>query len=458
MEVFENPATVASDAGDARFARLLFGGPAFARLCGALLLLSIPFQTLPFQEAFGIQTLPLTTVFALLFAPFFIRRIPRSPVLTCVTAFVVFAVAHSAVLLGVHLLQGESDLRIAGWLRQLFALACGFATFFVFRQTILHLSDSDVSKYLVAGLIPSFALALLNVAWGAFDQQWAGAIVAGVRRFLSPIGHTAAMRASAFTVEPAAFATTVIITMLPVFLSEEYSRPLRFRTAVLAIVALLSVGWTFSSSALIIMTGTLFTGMVIGPRKGTILAVFLVGVGFFALFVALFPSNQIVRHATSLAFGLQNVSFSDRFYGSLGPFVSILRAPTLVGYGLGGISTHLAELIPRRVIAEVVEVRAVPNIASLLGRAFAETGIIGFTLLVLALGMTFRELRTVIRHAPTQSERTYAMAVRLAMAAVLISTFMTIGPYHTPFFWLWIAAADARYVAITRRHAAPNGV
>ncbi|MBF8248138.1 MAG: hypothetical protein HW374_938 [Bacteroidetes bacterium] len=59
----------------------------------AILLLSLQFQTLPIR--IQIQSLPLTTVFALLFLPFVIGRIPRSPLLSILAIFFGFVFLHS---------------------------------------------------------------------------------------------------------------------------------------------------------------------------------------------------------------------------------------------------------------------------------------------------------------------------------------------------------------------------
>lgn len=414
----------------------------------AILLLSLQFQTLPIR--IQIQSLPLTTVFALLFLPFVIGRIPRSPLLSILAIFFGFVFLHSLILLLVDLFANQPDTRFIAWARQSFALFAGIATFLVFRTAFLHVSLQQIFKFIAWGTIPALLLSVLNILWGAFGQGWAGGIVVGIRDFMSPDGYTSPLRATGFATEPASLATSLVVTLLPVLFVYFDQKRNRFWTIVLLILATASFMWTFSTVGLLLMLGVLGAGLLFGPKRKIILLVFTLFVGATLMVTFLFPSNQILRHAGAIAAGRANVSFTDRFYSAVGPFMEGLSSYSIVGYGLGGISTHFREVLPTQFQAEILATKwkEFPNLAILFGRVFAETGAIGFLLFLSAIYATFRELRFVIRGDNNPQSTLAYLSIRLGFVAACIAMLISIGPYHTPYLWLWMALIDSKFVLL----------
>jgi hypothetical protein len=420
----------------------------------AALLFTLPFQTLPIK--IQIQTLPLTTVIAFLGLPFLLPRLPRSPLLTAVLLFGGFAFLHSGVFLIADLFAGESDIRFLAWLRQVFALSSGIIMFLVCRATFERLSDDRIMKYTIWGLLPSIALGLINVLWGT-GQSWAGAIVLGVRGFFCPVGYTSPLRATGFTIEPAAFASSLVIFLLPAFLYRFGSSRVTFSGVAILAASILALTWTFSSSGFIILLGALGSGLWLGPKKRSILVIVVATLALLAIIVFLIPNNQIIRHAGVYISGQENVSANDRIYSAFGPFMRALSSRTMFGYGLGAIATHFREVVPDRMAAQMLllKYKDFPSLAIMFGRVFAETGAAGLALFSLVLWTTFRELRHNIARARSEKERLFNTCVRLGMIAVCVAMFLTIGPYHTPYFWLWIAVIDSRYTKLNRNLSGP---
>ncbi len=417
----------------------------------AILLLSLQFQTLPIR--IQIQSLPLTTVFALLFLPFVIGRIPRSPLLSILAIFFGFVFLHSLIFLLVDLFSNQPDTRFIAWARQSFALFAGIVTFLVFRTAFLHVSLQQIFKFIAWGTVPALLLSVLNILWGAFGQGWAGGIVAGIRDFMSPEGYTSPLRATGFATEPAALATSLVVTLLPVLFVYFGQKRNRFWTIVLLILATASFMWTFSTVGLLLMLGVLGAGLFFGPKKKIILLVFTLFVGATLMVTVLFPSNQILRHAGTIAAGRANVSFTDRFYSAVGPFMEGLSSYSIVGYGLGGISTHFREVLPTQFQAEILATKwkEFPNLAILFGRVFAETGAIGFVLFLTAIYMTFRQLKFIMRNDTVAGSALTYSSIRLGLIASCLALLISVGPYHTPYVWIWMAVIDAKYVLSTQK-------
>jgi hypothetical protein len=174
------------------------------------------------------------------------------------------------------------------------------------------------------------------------------------------------------------------------------------------------------------------------------------GIAFFLIVIValtLFPSNQIFRHARALAAGKSTLSFDDRFYGTVGPMMNSFSSFTTLGYGLGGTVSHFEEIVPRSVQADILAAKwkNLPNLATLYGRLFAETGALGFCLFLLIIGLSFWELRTVLRRERDPQKRLFLASVRLGLFGAFLSLGIAFGSFHIPYFWFWMAFVDSRY-------------
>jgi hypothetical protein len=422
---------------------------------GAMLLLTLQFQTVPVPV--GIQMMPLTSLLALMSTVFVIHRIERSPLLTCVVAFVLYAIIHSLIALFLDLAAGDSTLRFTSWLRQIAALMAGFSVFLVFRVCLRYFSNRRIVWMIIVGSIPAILLAFINILWGSLGQSWAGTVVDGVRSFVAPLGYTSPLRASGFSTEPAMFAAVIATLLLPLIIYLYLRRTKRVQTYFLLLPVLLVFAWTFSVVGVMLVLCLAVAGFVLGPRRS-----FFAKVGslFFAAVIGALipiPSNQILRHARSLLFGQSNVSFTDRYYGLVGPFMMSYSTMTMFGYGLGGTASHFHEVLPKEVQAAVASVKwkELPNLSTLVGRVFAETGAVGFALFCLFVGVGFWEYRQSRRKLRDPDDQIFLLSARLGLIVTVVSVATAIGSFHMPYLWFWLAVIDARYVETTRDRTSP---
>jgi len=434
-----NPGTIQETSSDLLFKRGgLFG------LVASLMLLTMQFQTTPLGlEA---QNVPLTSVIALLFLPFALLKIPKSPVMTLLALFTCYVILQSLIWLVVDLSSGDSEIRFISWIRQCAAFSAGVATFVVLRYSLVFVSDRQIIRYVLWGAVPLFILSLLNIAWGAFGQEWAGDIVVAVREALVPRGYTSPMRATGLATEPSTLAGSLVVIMLPLvlFLGREHAHRLSFFA--LLLVTTLTFVWTFSTSGLVLLLLVLLAGVVTGPDRRMMIGVMVIFLALGISALLLFPNNQVLRHATTLALGQANISFTDRFYSTFGPFLQSFSSLTTVGYGLGGTVSHFREMIPQEVQADIIAVKwkDLPNLGTLLGRIFGETGAVGFTFFLAMIITAFRELRVALKHAGDRAR--FLFTARIGFLAALLSSAMIFGSFHTPYLWFWLAVIDSRFL------------
>lgn len=417
----------------------------FFVIIGCALLTTLSFETSPLP--IRVQIMPLASLLALLFLPFALRRIFKTPLITAVALFAGYALIHSAVGLFIDAVHGEPLIRLISWLRQVAALIAGVSLFIVMRKALLHLSERQIVRYVILGTLPSLILAVLTILWGALRQAWAGNIVVAIRSFVAPLGHTSSFRASGFSLEPATLASYLAIVMMPLlFVLFGYKEHRRLAIVVL-ILTVLAFVWTFSTTGLIILFTIFFAGLIFGPRRGLIMKTSLVLIVMVVTALTLFPNNQIFRHARSLAAGKSNLSFNDRFYGAVGPFLNSFSSYTMLGYGLGGTVSHFEEMVPQSVQAEILAAKwkNLPNLATLFGRIFAEIGALGFAFFLLIIGLTFWELRMVLRIETDRHKRLLLASARLGLFGAFFSLTFAFGSFHIPYFWFWMAFVDSRY-------------
>ncbi len=425
-------------------ADLLFNRGGLLVAAGSMLLLTMQFQTTPL--GLQAQNIPLTSVLALLCLPFAVLRIPRSPLMTATALFACYVILLSLVWLIADLFDGGTDVRIISWARQFGAFVAGMATFTVLRSTMISLDDHQIARYVFLGTIPLFVLSILNIGWGALGLEWAGDIVQTTREVLVPRGYTSSMRATGLATEPSTLAGSIVVIILPLLLFLGRVREHRWVFSLLLIVTTLTFGWTFSFSGLVLLIMVLMMGVILGPDRRmmvVVITVFLV-LGLAAL--VLFPSNQVLRHTTALALGRENISFIDRFYSTFGPFLQSFSSLTTLGYGLGGTVTHFREMVPPDVQADILAVKwkELPNLGTLIGRIFGETGLIGFSLFSTMIGIALFQIKRTLSGGAEDPR--FLQIVRFGLLAALLSSAMIFGSFHTPYLWFWLAVADSRYM------------
>ncbi|HWP83092.1 MAG TPA: hypothetical protein VNN76_10610 [Bacteroidota bacterium] len=417
-------------------------------LIGLAIVLTLHLQAMPVE--LKIQNFFISSAIALFAFPFVMRKIPKSPLLTSILVFSAFVFLHSVVaLVADFFVTPYAEIRFLSWMRQFFALLAGVMTFLVFRAVFLRVPLQKVLFLLLIAAIPGLVLAFMNILWGAFQVQWARDIVVGVRSVLTPEGSTSALRASGFAMEPSSFAALLVILFFPVLFVRLLNHSMRLRDLLLIGLSLLAFSWTFSLTGVLLLMVFGVSGLIFGPRRPLFAQALMIIAALVIVFVVLFPNNQILRHAGVLIAGGANVSFTDRWYGLAAPFLAMFDSYSMIGYGLGGVATHFDELVPKSVQAEILAVKwkEFPNLATIIGRIFAEGGAIGLMLFLAIFWVAFRQVSILIRHAREDGSFITYATIRLSLLAVLASLFFATGSYHTPFIWLWLAMADSEYVS-----------
>lgn len=424
---------------------VITSGRLYAAL-GSILILTLQFQTLPLP--IQVQNMPLTTVLALLFLPFVLHDLRMTPVSRLLLVFFLFAFMHSLVALVYELLQSGRDIRFVSWLRQAVAITGGVASFMVFRYLFRHMHSLQIARSVLIGTIPALLLALLNILWGALGQSWAGNIVEGIREFVAPLGYTSPLRASGFATEPSTFAGALGAVVAPTLLFLAGIKRHRGLIILFSLLAIASFIWTFSTSGLIIVLGMIVLGLFTGPGRSKLAAIGVVLTLFIVAAMILFPQNQITRHAGALAKRKVNVSMIDRYYSTTGPFINSMSSWTMLGYGLGGTATHFKEIVPREAQAEILSAKwkDLPNLATLVGRVFAEIGLLGLTLFLMIVALVLREYRVARGRRFPPIEKSFLQTARLGFLLTLLSTMVVFGSFHVPYLWFWMAVIDSRFM------------
>jgi hypothetical protein len=420
-------------------------------IIGILLILTMQFETVPFLT--GVQIMPLTSILAFVMLPFIMYPVPRTPLFNVTVLFIVFILLHSAVFLFIDIITGDSIIRLISWARQFIAVIFGISIFLILRICLLHLSDSDIVKYVIYGAIPPYLLVVVNILWGVAGQQWAGNIVIAVRTFVAPTGTYSPIRATGFALEPSHFATFIAILIVPLIFvliqQKKYTTP----TILFILFTFVAFGWTFSLTGFIILFCVLVFGLFLGPNKRIILGISLIFISLLILAYIIFPENMIVRHLKMLLAGGVNISFDDRVYSTLSPFMTSFSSLTTIGYGLGGSVSHFLEIIPPEVQKSLLRVKweHLPNLATLIGRIMAETGVLGLVLFTLIIYVGLKNIRILIRNDNTLDNKVFYQSARLGLIGTVASLSFALGSFHLPFLWFWLAYIDSRIILYSEK-------
>ena len=396
------------------------------------------------------QILPLASLLAVLVLPFVINRIRATPLLKVVAIFVFFVLLHSVIALFIDVTTlGAGEARVLAWARQVIALVMGLSVFLVLRGTLINVSDRFIVYSVIVGALLALAVALLNVLWGLTGNAFASSIVTSIRSTLIPAGFTAASRASGLSTEPAHFAFYLAIIVLPIALGAYMLSKRRLRWLVILIFILIAFAWTLSTTGLIVLLSLVLAGILLGPRRKLFVTTAVVALAFVAGLMILFPNNYAAFQVGRLFSGDWSLSIIARFYSTFGPVIKALSSYTLLGYGLGGTSSHFGEIVPAFAQPYIAAVRwkGAPNLGSLIGRLLAETGLIGLCLFAVIIFFSLRELEKSIHHRSISSSRVYLLKVaRLALLAFLFGASIGHGSLASPYLWVWLAFIDSRYI------------
>jgi len=250
--------------------------------------------------------------------------------------------------------------------------------------------------------------------------------------------------------EPAHFAFYIAIVVIPVvFVALMMSKKRLLWLGFLACV-LIAFAWTVSTTGLIVLSSLVFAGMLIGPRRGLFCAVAALLLVSVVGFTISFPDNYAVLQTQRLLSGDWSPSIINRFYSTFGPMINSLSSYTLLGYGLGGTSTHFIEIVPAFAQADIAAVswEGMPNLRSLIGRLLAETGLLGLWLFVLIIFVAIKELQSVLRRSTTIEQTIFLKIARLAIFAYIVGSAMDHGSFALPYLWFWLAVIDSRWILL----------
>ncbi|GAW94073.1 hypothetical protein [Calderihabitans maritimus] len=412
-----------------------------------LLLFGLSLESIPLPIT--AQVSPLTSLLAVFFLPLAVTRLRVTPLLKAVILFVVYVLIHSVIALFIDVIILEAgELRVLAWARQMAALLAGLAVFLVLRKTLVRVSDRYTVGAVAAGALPALAMALLNVIWGLTGSALAGGIVTGIRTVLVPLGYTAPVRASGLSLEPSHFAFYLAIVVLPVtFVAFAVSRKSWWWLTFLA-CTLIAFVWTVSITGLMVMVGFLLAGVLVGPGRrlyavtGIVLLVAVTG------YAVLFPHNYAAGQVQSFLSEDWTISIVNRFYSTWGPVASALSSYTLLGYGLGGMSTHFSEVLPAVAQVDIAAVSwaDMPTLKTLVGRVLAETGLVGLWLFSAIILTALQQVKNMRRHRSWRSKTPLLAAAGPALSAFLLMAAAGHGSFALPYFWFWLAVIDSRYL------------
>ena len=410
-----------------------------------LIIFSLQFETLPIP--IKAQIIPLTSVLVFIYILFMHERVTVTPAFISFFAFLFYTILHSVIALSIDIMASLGEpIRFVSWLRQFTALVSAFLIFEVLRYLFRYVSIGWISKRVVFFSSLSVIIGFLNFIWGFLNIQVIGEIVKGIRNFIAPYGYTSPFRSSGLLLEPSHFAAFIVIIIVPslIIYQKLYKKP----AILILIVSFVSFLWTFSMVGFILLFLFAILEAILGPQRKYAIIIGLGGV-FLFIFVMLFFSNtQIIRHLGTVITGNLSISIIDRFYSTFGPFLNLFSSFNIVGYGLGGSSYHLIEVIPKDLYIQIISVRwkELPSLGTLVGRVFAETGLIGLFLFFLIFTTGYKQVNKLIRFEDDEILKTCYKIVRIGYILSFLSFFFVFGSFHQPYFWFWLAVIDSVFI------------
>jgi hypothetical protein len=349
------------------------------------------------------------------------------------------------------------------------SLAVGFVVFFVLRTTLVAFAGRQVAALAAWAACPGVLLALLNVLWGLGVWPDAGKIVWTLKLSTVPHGLTVPWyfclpeRASGFCFEPSHFAFFLAVIALPptLVLLITDSRNRWLAGAGLTAEATAFV-WAFSVTGWLVAGGMLLVLALSRQTRRIALACMGAAAALMVGLALVFPDNYIPYQARWIWAAVRQhdwlalpPSATVVVFGTLGPFARAFSSLNLLGYGLGGTATHLAEMVPAVGQRDIIAASwaGMPTLTTSVGRVFAETGLVGFVLFAGIWVVAFRVLRQ-LRRAPAGDGAAAAMlgAAALALVGLAVGHTVKFGSFALPYLWFWLAFVDSRSL-LSRRGA-----
>jgi hypothetical protein len=412
-------------------------------------LLSIDRLPLPIRA----QVIPPLSFCCALLLPLVIWSMKRTPLLICSLLFVFFVLVHSVIAVFIdYVLLNADSIRVVAWLRQVVALLSGFSVYLVFRRILPVCSERQIAGGILLGAMPAILVALANVVWGLTGNSLAAAAVRLARNsilrgglVMSPIPH----RAAGLSNEPSSFALYLCSVVIPFLIAYALLHRGKIKPTLIALAVMASLLWTFSTTGFVLLAAVTLAGITFGPHRRFYLGFAALGAIAVAVIIQKIPGNYMLTLFQEMQTSGMVGTGESRIYSTIGPVMKATDSCNLVGYGLGGTSTHFHQMIPESAQKYLAQVswEGMYNLKTLLGRIFAETGLIGIVLMICAIGCAYFELS---RTAAATSGRTPLVSTaRIGLFAVVVLSTMG-GSVGAPHLCFWLAVADSRFMLSNR--------
>lgn len=401
-------------------------------------------QETPWTTAAGLALLPLVAVVG--------AWRPTTAVARAVWMFAGFAVAHSVIAVAIEAVAGgATPTRLLAWARQIAALGSGVALFAAMRAALPLVGTGRAARAISLASLPALALAGLNAL--AALAHWGDPfrVEKAIRQVFVPLGYTWWQRASGLSTEPSHLAFLVAAMTVPVTLALVRASRGAGRAGWIAMLAgqLGALAWTFSGTGYLVL-GVALAAALLTPWRRLALWSVTGALGAMLLLVAVRPVNYVTLRLEYLAFSVSgdggpvDETVGNTLAGAVGPPLRLGSSLVAVGYGLGGTSTHLEDVLPRAWTKSVRRVswERMPNLRSLTGRILAETGLLGLGLFAWMIVAAWRGLAHGGLGGGTSLDREMVTAARVAMVAMLAGYVVKYGSFASPYLWIWLALAD----------------
>ncbi len=410
-----------------------------------LIIFSLQFETLPLP--IKVQIMPLTSILVFFYIVFMYERVALTPVFITLFVFFIYVTLHSIVALNIDVVSNFGEpIRFISWTRQFLAFVSGLLIFEVLRYLFRYVDIYWISKRIIIFSLLSIIIGFLNFIWGSLNVRIAGEIVKIIRDFIAPYGYINPLRSSGLSLEPSHFAGFIVIVILPALMI--YWKLYKKSAILILLLVLLSFFWTFSTSGFILLFLFAISIAILGPQRKYAIITGLSGFLLFIFALFFFPNTQIIRHLSTVVTGNLSISIVDRFYSTIGPFLNLFSSYNVIGYGLGSSVYYLGEMIPKDLYLQIMQVRwkELPSLGTLIGRIFAETGIIGLFLFFSIFITGYNQINKLIKFEDYEDLKICYKIVRLGYISSFLSLFFLFGSFHQPYFWFWLAIIDSMFI------------
>lgn len=401
----------------------------------------------------NIQVAPPISLLAMMMLPFCKIRSELSPIAKTIIIFTAYVILQSTLVLYVdYVILFQNDTRLTTFMRQFISFTSGISVYYVLSGMFTNISVKKLIAGLMYGTIPAITLGALSLVTFLSGSTLTETIVTGVRAFILKSStfsqglayQAVTQRAAGLSNEPSAFAQFLMMVAMPVALIYRKHVNSQLGNFVLVGIAASLLG-TFSGSGFALSSIFTFAGAFIiqNPNQKLLKAAFLLNVMLIAVTFALIPGNYISYMTNYLLENSVKIQGEAKTFSSIGPFVRMFESYSLVGYGLGGSSIYLQDIVPEMLYETFAtnSGETLPNIKSFFGRIFSETGIIGLGLFILIIVIAFKQINKSTR---LESEQLIILSCgKLALVACIVGAYFG-GAYSSPYLWFWLAIIESR--------------